>query len=49
MNTPIYSVTLPAGKRMLSPRFRLLFFVSCAFAWKPAANNSPITITEVIQ
>lgn len=47
MIAPLYSVQLPAGARMLSADVRLLFFVSCAFAWKPAANNSPMTITEV--
>lgn len=47
MTAPLYAVKLPTGSRMLSPNVRLLFFVSCAFAWKPEANNSPMTITEV--
>jgi hypothetical protein len=47
MTAPVYAVQLPAGARLLSPDVRLLFFVSCAFAWKPSASNSPMTITEV--
>lgn len=43
---PMYSAALPNGTKLISPRFRLLFFVCCAFAWSTQASNNAIQITE---
>ena len=47
MTGPVYSVQLPAGARMLSGNFRLLFFICCGFTWNPAKTaTSALTIEQ---